>query len=282
MGVNQKIRVWVNRVILSGFCMLSSVSQSYADNGLVVGILPMESPVGLFQRFLPLREYLSSRLGREVSIESASDYQQHVKRTDNRRYDIVLTAPHFALRAVDGGKYNVVASFNKPLSAVVVVAEKSKLQHLKDIAARNIATPSKQAIVTMVGQSYLSEHGLKGVDQPRYRNLRTHNAAYRAVIAGDADAAIISNFTFYKAKKEGVKLKKIGESQSFPGIGVLVAKDIAVSVQQAIRQAFLELQTTPQGRALLKKISHPGYGPAKAADFESMRKYLQDSDIGSK
>lgn len=277
-------RLWpgrgVARFSLLAFLLLWAGLHPAFAHSLVFGMLPMESPVTLFKRFAPLRVYLSQRLGRDVVLETAKDYPQHVTRTDQRRYDIVFTAPHFALRALDRGRYEVVASFVKPLSSVVVVPDNSAIHNLHQLAARQIATPPTQAIVTQVGRDFLLSQGLSGVDQPHYQAFRTHNAAYKATLAGQADAAIIANFIYAKAKQRGVPLHSLASSQRFPGVGVLVAKDLPQTLRLAVQQAFVDLKSSPAGRKILQQITQPGYGAADAQQFESLRPYLATAGIG--
>jgi phosphonate transport system substrate-binding protein len=246
---------------------------------LVFGVLPSESPLALFKRLAPLREYLGRRLGKEVVLESAKDFAQHVRRTDQGRYDIVLTAPHMALRALDRDRYEVVASFVKPLSAVLVVPENSPVRTSQDLARLRIATPPERAIVTMVGKEHLADLGLVDLNLPHYRSFRTHNAAYEAALAGQVDAAIMSNFYFAKARRNGKPLRRVLASRPFPGIGVLVARDLPKMMRVTIRQAFVELQATEQGRALLAHIGQPPYGRVGARQFESLRPFLPVLDL---
>ena len=81
-----------------------------SDPVLSFGILPFQSPVTLFKRFAPLRDYLSRTLGRTVVIETAKDFPEFIERLGERKYDLVLTAPHIALLALDQGRYAPVAS----------------------------------------------------------------------------------------------------------------------------------------------------------------------------
>ena len=77
-------------------------SVTYNNEYLVFGFLPMQSPVTLFKRFAPLRDYLSIQIQREIRMESAKSFEEFSRRTAQRRYDIVFTAPHMALQALDG------------------------------------------------------------------------------------------------------------------------------------------------------------------------------------
>ena len=248
-----------------------------ADKALIFGLLPSESPVALFKRFAPLREYLQERLKREVRLETARDFSEYSQRTKDRAYDIVFTAPHMAIQHLDSGVYKLAAKFNKPLKAVIVVSDNSSVQDLSDLKGRRFATPPQQAIVTMVGSKHLEKNGLFESKSTRMSAYRSHNAAYRAAIAGEVDAAIIANFIFIKAKKQKIGIRKISESVGFPGIGILIASDVKPSLRKDIMDVFVKMKGYAKGRDLLRKVSLPGFTEADPSEFDVLRPFVLNS-----
>lgn len=239
---------------------------------LTFGFLPMESPVALFKRFAPLRDYLSTQIQQEIRLETAKNFRQFSERTSQRQYDIVFTAPHMALHALDEDHYELAATFTQPLQSVFVVQEKSEIQDFKGLEGKTIATPPDRAIVTMVGIKHVDSQGLKAV---RYKTYRTHNAAYSAVLGGEADAAIIANFIAMKAIADNAALKIVAQSEPFPGIGILVAKDLSEPLKQDIKKAIWGMKELPHGRNVLKAIAQPGYVEADKQQFEVLRPFVQ-------
>ena len=241
---------------------------------LTFGFLPIESPVSLFKRFAPLRDYLSEQIATEIRLETAKDFPAFEKRTLERHYDIVFTAPHMALQALDGPHYEVAATFVKPLKSVVVAREKSTIQNLSDLDGKTIATPPEQAIVTMVGKNFLSDKGIKTV---RFTTYKTHNAAYAAVLGGEVDVAIVSNFIAMKAISKNQPLKIVASSEPFPGIGILVARDLPEATRNHIKKAFWGMKDLPYGKKILNQIAQPGYMEANKSPFEVLRPFVQTS-----
>lgn len=244
-----------------------------SEHALLLGVLPSQSPVTQFKQLAPLRDYLAQQLKMPVEIKTAKNYAQHLSDIKERQYDILMTAPHMALLASDQGRYVPIATFTQSLAAVVVVREDSPIQALEALAGAGIATPSEKAIVTMVGKNYLEEH-IKDQEPPRYTAFLTHNAAYKAVMAQQASAAIIANFIYRKAKSEGAKLRIVGESPHFPGIGLLVAKNLSPDLQDSIRNTFLDMEKSEQGRQVIQHMTYPPYTSATKEQFESLRPYL--------
>jgi phosphonate transport system substrate-binding protein len=263
-------------LLFCSFAMAKSESDNIPDinknSYLTFGFLPMESPVALFKRFAPLRDYLATQTQQEIRMETAKNFDEFSKRTAQRQYDILFTAPHMALQALDGDHYEVAATFAKPLKSVFVVKEKSSIQDIQDLEGRTIATPPDKAIVTMVGRKYLDSSGLKAV---RYSTYQTHNAAYSAVLGDEVDAAVISNFIAMKAISKNVALKIVAQSDPFPGIGILVAKDLPELLKQEIKNSIWAMRDQPHGRTILNTIAQPGYIEANKNQFEVLRPFAQ-------
>ncbi|MEJ2344151.1 MAG: phosphate/phosphite/phosphonate ABC transporter substrate-binding protein [Gammaproteobacteria bacterium] len=242
-----------------------------------MGILPFMSPIALFKRFAPLRDYLSAHIGRTVIIETARDYPQFVRRSQARRYDILYTAPHFALLASDSGRYRLRATYVRPLSALILVRRNGPIHKLADLAGKIVATPPPEAIVTMFGRRMLGREGLTGARSPVYRNYLSHTAAYQAVVGGEAQAAIVAVNVVHDPHDEATPLRILAHSRNFPAVGFLTASDLPERLQQRIAQVLVTLTKTRAGRRILKQIRDPasGYRPARLRNFEPLRPFLQ-------
>ena len=246
------------------------------ERPLVMGLLPSISPVSLFKRFSPLVDYINSSLKSNIVLETAPNFGEFQKRTGARMYDILLTAPHFVIPALDSGSYELIATPSNKLTAMVVVSKKSKIKSIADLAGKVVATPEAEALVTKAGVKLLENQGLTGGQQPVYMALPTHNAAYQSVLGKEADAAIISVNVMNKAIKEGAKLRSIGESEQLPGVGILVAADLPQEFKTNLQNFLLAIDKKPDGRKVLGLVDHPGYSKVTAAEYQPMRVYLTE------
>jgi phosphonate transport system substrate-binding protein len=250
-----------------------------ATRPLVLGLLPFMSPIALFQRFAPLRAYLEGRTGRTIVLQTARDYPEFVRRTTQRRYDIVLTAPHFVLLALDSGHYQVQATYQDPLAALVLVRKDGAERKVADLADKLVATPPPEAIITMVGRRMLERQGLTGNRTPVYRNYPSHNAAYQAVAGGEAAAAITTINILRRVRDSASPLRILARSKNLPGLGFLTATDLDPGLQERIAEVLTNMDDGEAGRKVLRAIRYPGYRRATAAEFETLRPYL--NTVGS-
>ncbi len=277
-GVNGWERRWMALCLAflymsPAFALTPAVPQPAESRPLTLGILPFISPIALFKRFAPLRDYLSQATGRQVLLETARDYPKYVRRTAQRRYDIVLTAPHFVLPALRDGLYQLQATDIERLAAVVLVRSGSAIHDPAQLAGLQIATPPSQAIVTWVGTELIRQ--ATGGNDPEFHTYPSHNAAYRAVGAGEVDAALVVTSVVDPARLTHDGLREIARSESFPAMGILMASDLPPAVRELLTGVLTGMTDSAAGRATLQRIAWPGYRRAESRDFESMRVYAK-------
>jgi len=255
-----------------------SASSSAETKPLSLGFFPLISTVALYKRFAPLREYLSDELHRPVELETAKDFPTFLQRTDQRQYDIVVTAPHFAVRATDSGKYRLVAALAGNVQQLLVVREDSPITSIEQLAGKQIATPPADALMTMVGIRNLRKAGLTGKRAPRYRAFTSHNAANEALLAKDVDAAIASSNVIKKALGKGAPFRILARSVKMPNMATMVAMDLDPKVGEQLVRILVDMQKTEKGRDVLKQIRFPGYREVKSAkEYEPMREYMEQA-----
>jgi ABC-type phosphate/phosphonate transport system substrate-binding protein len=212
-------------------------------------------------------------LGYEIRLETARDFAEFIRRTKDRRYDLIETAPHLVSEAIDSNNYNVITTLTQPLTAQIVVLKNSPFTNINQLGNKIIATPSAKAIITKIGKETLNaalQHNL-----PTYQIYKTHNAAYEAVIGHHADAAIISVNLYNKAIDKNIPLISIGESIQIPNMSILIANNLGSSVQAEFQTLLINMQNTEEGRKVLKHMSYPGYRKTDAREFDSLRKYTK-------
>lgn len=259
---------------LSAHASAADVTQVTRENTLVMGVLPFVSTVTLFKRFSPLVDHINAELKTKVVLETAPSFDEFLNRTNNRMYDLILTAPHFVVHALDSGKYKLIAMPTNYLTAQVVVSKTSDISSLDQLAGKVVATPSPKALITKAGTKFLEKAGLVDSWQPVYMAFRTHNAAYHEVLSGKADAAIMSINVLSKALKEGKPLKSIAVSPGLPGVGIMVAKDLPNDLSTSVQKLLVDLKKHTKGQAVLKQVAYPGFKLAQPSDYHSMRDFI--------
>ena len=240
---------------------------------LVMGVFPIVSGVALFKRFAPLKDYLAQELGRELVLETAKDFPSFVKRTAERHYDIVITAPHFSLLATDSGDYQIVARPERDLVTLIVVAKSSHINNISELSQKIIATPPNPALTTRSGKDYLISKGLTGANSPIFRAYQSHNAAYQAPLANEASAALVSINAVNKALDRGIPLRIIDKLPPIPAMPILVATNLDMTLANDVERILVGMKNTQAGIITLGKVGFPGYMSSRVKDYLPVRPY---------
>lgn len=243
------------------------------ERPVVLGVLPFISPIALLKRFAPLRDFISEQSGSPVVLETAANYPEFIRRTGERRYDMVITAPHFVPLALEGNQYTVRATYATQLSAVILVRRNSDIRALSDLAGKQVATPPEQAIVTWVGAAVI-DNGIDRGQPPHYLAYQSHNAAYSAVAGGEAHAAVVSVSLVEPDRLRAEGLRELGRSKAFPAMGILIATDLPSGLAEQLTNVLVNMSASARGRAVLDRIAYPGYRRADAAEFEPLRTFM--------
>jgi len=271
-SINPRRRTLLLILLLSGpFTRLGAQTDT---RPLIFGFLPSRTAVSLFKQYTPLLEYLSQQLKRHVVLETAADYPAFLLNTKNRKYDFVLTAPHFALLAIDSSKYNAPVTYTKALMADILVPRNSPITHIRQLASKMISLPAEGAIISMAGKHHMSQHGLTGSMSPQYVVTQSHNASLLAMLAGDTTAAIVSANITRQFMKQNTPIKKLATTEALPGMAFLVARDLPKQLRVSFTRTLIQMQDKRDGKVVLRKMGYPGYRKAKANEFDAARPYL--------
>jgi len=162
-------------------------------NAVDVGVFPYLSTRALLDVFEPVRVLLQAELKRPTNLFTAPSFKAYADRTQAGEYDVVVTPPHFARLAQREAGYIPLMMFTRELRGVVVVAKTSPLQTLSELKGKRIATPSKLALVTIMGGQLLRDNGLVNEADTLLKDVGSHSNAVLAVQRGEDEAAQTEN-----------------------------------------------------------------------------------------
>lgn len=262
----------------------TAFAASVKRDEFVLGIAPVMSPVALYKRFAPLRDYLSQEMKREVIIELNSSVEQLIERTDAGRYDMVLTGPNFALRAFDSGLYLPGVIPGKLTTAVLLVNSSSSIKTIEQLKGKVISTPRKRGALGIIAGAFFMAHGFTKEELPKIKYYSSHNAAFMAMHNGDVDAAFIAEFGYRHLLANGSSLSivEIGRTKPFPGLSLIISKRLSDELREKVIISIVKLGQSDQGKMILKKIAFPPFRRYSVDEFESIRQYMNSENAGKK
>lgn len=266
-----KLTVVLTAVLCMVLCVAFPLS-TYAQKPLVFGFLPILSPQKLVARFGPLTDYLAKQLHRPIRLETAADYAEFYRRTNERRYDILFTAPHLYYLAQRQAGYRVLVRVDAPtMPAIIVVRKDSNIETVGDLRGKRLSTVDPLALGTALVKAYLSSNNIDPNRDLTLVATPTHNASLLSAYKGVTDAASLMLPPYNRASPE-VKsaMKVIARTPGTPHMPISVAARVSAQDAAIIQNALLSLKSSDDGKALLKHLSWPGFAKTSPAEYDQL------------
>ncbi|MBE9567856.1 MAG: phosphate/phosphite/phosphonate ABC transporter substrate-binding protein [Proteobacteria bacterium] len=249
-------------------------SSCQAYNHLTFGILPFISNEQMVLQFSPLVQYLSTRLSIPVRIETAPDFAEFSRRTQQgERYDILFTAPHFYPRASDQAGYRLIASVDSSgLWAVIVAPEDSHIHGIEDLKGKRMATVQQASLATLLIRKYLTSEGIDPDKDLTLVSTPSHDASLLSTFHGVTDASSLMQ-PQYAGASETVRdsMRIIARTESTPHIPISVSKRISDSCAEEISTLLIDMSSNKEGQQALSHNRFSGFRKAQAKEYDRMR-----------
>lgn len=244
---------------------------------IIFGILPLVSAEQLVIRFSPLAHYLSKGLQVPVRIETAPDFIEFSRRTnEDQRYDILFTAPHFYPDAHRKAAYRLLVSVDSPgMWAVIVTPRKSQIKTIEDLVGKRLATVHPAALATLLVRKHLSDAGINPDVDLTLVSTPSHDASLLSSYHGVTDASALM-LPPYEAASARVKesMRIIAKTASTPHIPISVSPRISETCVTEISELLLQMKTTDEGKKVLDHIRFSGFKRTTNEDYEKIRDLL--------
>lgn len=245
---------------------------------IIFGILPFVSTEQLVIQFSPLANYLSEYLQADVRIETAPDFVEFARRThEDRRYDILFTAPHFYPQAHSKAGYRLIAGVDSPgMSAIIVVPRQSNIHDIHDLVGKRLATVHPTGLATLLVKKHLSDAGIDPDVDIIMISTPSHDASLLSSYHGVTDASALMQPPYEAASATVRKnMRIIAKTQSTPHIPISVSPRISEDCAAEIAELLLHMGTTAEGKKVLSHNNFSGFKHTSAEDYEKIRDLLE-------
>lgn len=265
-------------IFLALLCTGSILS---AHDFLTLGIHPYLPAAELVDRFTPLTDYLSRKIGKPIVIEIAKDYKEDIDKIGNNKIDIAFMSPAPYVMLVEKyGKRPILARLEimgKPtFRSAIITAKNSSINTLADLKNKRFAFVAPETTMGHLVPRYtLSEAGIDVKDLAEYKFLYNHHNVALGVLAGDFDAGAVKEDVFYEYEKRGLRV--IAWTPSMSEHNFVASSLLPKETVKALQEALLQLKYDKEGRAILLKMQGNLTGMVSASDrdYDNLRIILR-------
>ena len=194
-----------------------------SDGNLVIGVLPNVSSAILNTQYEHMKRYLERVSGNKVSIVVPPNFKAMFDNTMSGEYDIAITAPHFARVAQADRGLVPLGMYEPRINALFITPIDTAITNARDVRGKAVAFANPTSLVAMFGQQWLRGQGLEAGKDYEVRAARTDMGVGRALLTGEAVAAVMSNGEFRSIPpNESTRLKILESFTTIPNF-VIVA-----------------------------------------------------------
>ncbi len=259
-----------------------SESQKAKKAEIRLGVIPLEDPKKMEERFTPLANYLSEYLGIPVTLYVPQTYDPVVDRLGKGEIDIAFLGPVTYVQAKD--KYSDVYPLVKATldgvpyyRSVIVIAKDSTITDVSQLKGKKFAFGNKESTSSqLMPRSMLKESGILLADLGSYENLAGHDKIAKAVAGGEFDAGGIMNLVYEENKD---MLKVIKKSKPIPEFPIVASGKLDTEIAKKISLALQSLDyKNPKHSRILKSINlfYDSYVPAYDSDYDIIRETMMN------
>ena len=286
-NVNRNIRDLMSdaEVLIAELKHFKSDKDKKKNSTMSMGVIPLESPAEMYKRFLPLSNYLSEKLNKQVELKVEVDYDNTINNIGEGITDLCYMTPSTYIKAKQ--KYGVevllkALRHGKPYQRIVIISRKGgKIRNVSDIKGNSFAFGDLLSTSSyIIPRIMLHEEGINLEDLSFHDFLGHHDDVAKAVLKGDFDAGGIMESAAEEFKDKGLKLLKY--SMNVPEFNICVKKEMPEELKSAIKQTLLDLTDEDnEGKMILQSISpaYTGFVEAQHDDYKEIMEAMKKLKI---
>ena len=235
------------------------------------GVVPQFEQRKIFRIWVPIIERLEKDTGLRFELVGSDQIPTFETRFLAGEFDFAYMNPYHVLRANNKQGYiPLVRDGIRKLQGIIVVRKDSAIKEVNDLKSVVVAFPSARAL----GASLLPRSELKKIDiivNPRY--VKTHSSVYLHVAQklAVAGGGVQSTLNHQKPEVRNL-LRVVFRTQSYTPHPIVAHPRVTKQDIIKVREAFLKMGQTEDGRALLAKIPMKSIAPAKLRHYNAVKR----------
>lgn len=247
--------------------MAASVRAEPGKHRYVVGVAPQYDSRTLFRIWRPVLAALEARTGHALILRGTPTIADFEKEISAGSFDFAFMNPYHMLVAHKRQKYiPLVRDVEGDLHGILVAPRDGPISDPWQLAGKTVAFPAPNAFgASLLMRAELAEDfGLSVV--PKF--VKTHSSVYLNVLLGEADAGGgVERTLAQQPAKVREALKVIHTTRTFPPHPFAAHPRVPAAVRERVRNAFLDLGGSEEGRRRLVNISIHKIGAASLDDY---------------
>lgn len=261
------------------------------EKTIVIGLIPEQHIFDQVERYRPLADFLSKKIGVKIRLRVLPRYGNIVDNFVSSGMDgaffgsFTYTLAHARLGV------EVLARPENPdgrstYRGLIFVRRESGIRDVKDMAGKRFAFVDKATTAGyLLPLNYFNKSGIGN-----YRTYLkeayfagTHEDAIYDVLNRKADIGAAKNTIYDKLTKSDVRIAQellvLEKSPDVPENGLAVRKDLDGSLKTKLKEALLSMHNDPDGVNVLRNFGARRFIETTERDYEPVVQYAKESGL---
>lgn len=266
----------------------TALAEKPQGNPLVIGLIPEQDIFSQVERYKPLVDYLSRKIGRKIELKMLTRYGNIVNNFVSSGMDgaffgsFTYTLAHAKL-GVEVLARPVNLDGASTYHGLLFVRKGSGITSMKDMKGKRFVFVDKATTAGyLLPLEYFHRHGVKN-----YRAYLgeayfagTHEDAIRDVIEKKADIGAAKNTVFDRLAKSDPRINKellvLVKSPEVPENALATRKDLDEALKQGIKAALLAMDREVEGQAVLRTFGAQRFIETTDKDYAPVIAYARE------
>ncbi len=258
---------------------------------LLIGLIPEQNIFRQLERYEPLADYLSGKIGVKIELRVLTRYGNIIDNFVSAGLDgaffgsFTYTLAHAKL-GVEVLARPVSIDGTSTYHGLIFVRKDSGIKTPKDMEGKIFAFVDKATTAGyLLPLAYFKKYGIK--DYKVYLKERyftgTHEHAIYDVLNKKADIGAAKNTVFQRLADTDSRITDelviLRRSPDVPENGLAVRKDLDDSIKNKLKIAILNMHNDPDGRNVLKNFGAQRFIKTTDDDYSGVYKYIKEINL---
>jgi phosphonate transport system substrate-binding protein len=273
---------------------IKAQTQPQKEKSILIGILPERNIFKQMERFEPLAQYLSKRIGINVKIAILPRYENIVNNFISGRFDGAFFGSFTYAYAHSRLNLEVLArperfDGSSTYHGYIFVRKDSGIKGVRDMKGKVFVFVDKATTAGYIFPvAYLLENGVKDYKKflKEFYFSGTHEGAIYDVLNKKADIGAAKNTIYEDLMKKDERIKNeliiLRASSKVPENGLAVRKDLDRKIKEKLKIALLQMHMDEEGKEVLKKFGANRFIETKDEDYKPVYELVKKANIDIK
>ncbi len=230
-------------------------------------------------RFQEFSQVIEKTLRMPVTIVPVRDRGALLAALQRQAYTLLLARPNdVPAQAIRDFGYQPVAVAKEPSRALFIVRKDSPLKSIADVKGKSIVTPDQYSNIWRVANAMLRDSKIT-MSNEKVRAMRDQAAIGWSMENGFFDVAVVNSVSAVGRTWEKNGGKVIARSPDLPNMPLIAHPDVSAAQIAKVRAALLALDSSEDGKAMLKKIGLTGFRETSSQEFLDFLKWIGDLEV---